>query len=106
MSMNRYDDFIKDGKWDIIPFIPIIKQNTDYYIMYDSSKKRLDNISYEFYQDPNYGWLILQANPEYSSLEFNISNGVVLRIPYPLENALNKYRDDIKKHREIYGYFK
>ena len=101
-TRSRYEDFVKDGKWDYVPFITIPKQNGDCYVVYDNHK-RLDNISYEYYKDPNYGWLIMQANPEYGSLEYNIPNGVILRIPFPLENVLNKYREDIKKYRELYG---
>ena len=101
-TRSRYEDFVKDGKWDYVPFITIPKQNSDCYVVYDN-RKRLDNVSYECYKDPNYGWLILQANPEYGSLEYNIPNGVILRIPFPLESVLNKYREDIKKYRELYG---
>jgi hypothetical protein len=42
----------------------------------------------------------MQANPEYGSIENFIPNGVLLRIPYPLEQTLNTYLDDIIKYRE------
>ena len=101
--VSRYDKFINNGTIELVPFISIIKQNTDYYIYYNSLMTRMDILSYEYYGDANYGWLILQANPEIGSLEFNIPNDTLIRIPYPLENALASYIQDIKKYKEIYG---
>lgn len=103
ISESRYDSFIKNGKIELVPFIPIIEQSTDYYIIFDKTKMRMDKLSYDYYKDPNYGWLILQANPELGSLEFEIPNESIIRIPYPLENALTNYYDDIIKHKELYG---
>ena len=102
-TRSRYDSFISDGGCEFIPFIPIINQSTDYYVKYEPTFIRLDNISYQYYNNPNYGWLILQANPELGSMEYSIPYGSVLRIPYPLEVALNVYEDDVKKYKEIYG---
>jgi hypothetical protein len=64
---------------------------------------RMDILSFEYYGDANYGWLILQANPEVGSLEYNIPNDTLIRIPFPLENALGNYIQDIKKYKEING---
>jgi hypothetical protein len=102
-TQSRYNSFISDGRCEYVPFIPIIKQSTDYYIIFDKNSMRMDKLSYQYYKNPNYGWLIMQANPELGSLEFLIENGSVLRIPYPLENALKKYEDDILKYKNIYG---
>ena len=57
----------------------------------------MDNLSYRYYNDPNYGWLILQANPHLPSMEFNIPDGVILRIPYPLTTALKGYEKSVNK---------
>ena len=103
MTNSRYSDFISDGKCEYVPFIPIVNQQSDYYIEYDNRTMRMDILSYQYYKNPNYGWVILQANPEYGSLEFLIPNGSMLRIPYPIENVLERYNDDIKKYRKIYG---
>lgn len=101
MAFNRYQNFIQNGTMEIVPFIPIPKKNTDYYTYYELGKTRLDILSYEYYNNPNYGWLILQANPEYNSLEFNIPNKALLRIPYPLDTTINQYITDIKKYKQI-----
>lgn len=102
-TKSRYDEFISNGKCEYVPFISIIKQSTDYYVEYDANTMRMDTLSYQYYNNPNYGWVILQANSEYGSLEYTIPNGVLLRIPYPIENVLQSYNEDIKKYKEIYG---
>ena len=103
ITKSRYNEFINDGKCEYVPFIEIPKQASDYYVMFDSNVMRMDTLSYQYYKNPNYGWVILQANPEYGSLEFSIPNGTIIRIPYPIENVLNAYNEDIKKYKQIYG---
>lgn len=103
MSYSRYSNFIKDGKIEIVPFIPIPKRNSDYYVYYKANETRLDILSYDYYGDSNYDWLIMQANPQYSPLEFNIMDGALLRIPYPLDAVIIQYNNDIKKYKELYG---
>ena len=73
------------------------------YVYYEVGKTRLDLLSYQYYGDPNYGWLILQANPEAGSLEFKIKSHTRLRIPYPLDNAIQGYEANIKKYNNLYG---
>jgi hypothetical protein len=63
----------------------------------------LDLLSYQYYGDPNYGWLILQANPDAGSLEFRIKNHTRLRIPYPLDNAIQGYEANINRYNNLYG---
>ena len=104
MSYNRYNNFVENGTMHLVPFIKIPKKNTDYYEYYELGKSRLDLLSYKYYNDPNYDWLILQANPEYGSLEFNIPNKSLLRIPYPLESTMSQYYADVEKYKELYGF--
>ena len=47
--------------------------------------------------------LIMQANPEYGSLEYQIPNGARLRIPYPLDATLMQYNADIDTYKTLYG---
>ena len=104
MSLNRYKNFVENGTMHLVPFISIPNKNTDYYEYYELGKTRLDLLSYKYYNDPNYDWLILQANPQYDSLEFNIPNKSLLRIPYPLETTMSQYYADIEKYKELYGF--
>lgn len=96
---DRYSSFRNDGSIDIVPFIEIDKYSTDKYITFKKATMRMDTLSYKYYGDPNYGWLILQANPSYSSMEFSIPDGITLRIPYPLETAISRYENGIQEYR-------
>lgn len=102
-NFSRYDKFKMDGTMRLVPFIEIPKKDSDCYDYYQKGVKRLDNMSYQYYGDPNYGWLILQANPEYGSYEFNIPNGALLRIPFPLDSTLVQYNTDIDTYDKLYG---
>jgi hypothetical protein len=102
-SYDRYSKFRRDGKILHVPFIEIPERATDYYTYYNAGKTRLDLLSYQYYGDANYDWLILQANPEYGSLEYKIPDGSKLRIPYPLESVIAQYNNDINVYEELYG---
>lgn len=102
MGFNRYNSFKSNGKIEIVPFISIRKKNTDKYIIYKKGIHRLDKLSYDYYNDPDYGWLIMQANPEYGALEGLIPDNVRLRIPYPLPETLNLYTSDIITYKEYF----
>lgn len=103
MDYKRYDSFKSNGSYKKVPFIEIPVRGTDCYAFYEVGKTRLDLLSYQYYNSPNYGWLILQANPQYGSLEFKIENGSKIRIPYPLEQAIQGYENDIAKYVKLYG---
>jgi hypothetical protein len=64
---------------------------------------RLDKISYEFYETPYFGWLILMANPQYGGLETNIPDNSLLFIPYPLTDTLQDYKAALENHFFYYG---
>lgn len=103
MNYKRYDSFTSNGSYKKVPFIEIPVRGTDCYAFYEVGKTRLDLLSYQYYNNPNYGWLILQANPQYGSLEFKIENGSKIRIPYPLEQVIQGYENDITKYVKLYG---
>lgn len=101
MSYDRYQFFKVNGIMNIVPFINIPKKNTDIYIYYERGKTRFDLLSYEFYKDCDFGWLILQANPELPPYEFMIPNNTQIRIPYPLETTLLEYEENLKKYNDL-----
>lgn len=103
MSYSRYKLFVDSGSFKKIPFVKVPESMNDLYEYYKVGKTRLDLLSYQYYDDPNYGWLILQANPHVPSLEFNIEDGTKLRIPFPLENALQLYEGEVKNYSKLYG---
>lgn len=102
MAYNRYKSFINgDGSFQEIPFIKIPIKSTDKYVYWDKYNSRMDLISYQYYGDSSYGWLILQANPTLPSLEYMIDNGERIRVPFPLESTISRYENDIKLNSQI-----
>ena len=99
MNYDRYKFTRKDGISYTPPFTTIDERDSDKYERYMIGVSRLDKISYNYYNDPKYGFVILMANPEYSS-EFDIPDNSVIRIPYPLNEILNeidfKIQEDLK----------
>lgn len=98
---DRYSMFKADGKVGIVPFVPIAKKSSDKKIVFNKKMMRFDKLSYKYYNSPDYAWLIMLANPEYGSIENFIPDGVVLRIPYPLDETLNAYLNDINAYNEL-----
>ncbi len=94
---DRYADFRVDGMVKNVPFVKIDRSNSDIDLIFDKSTMRMDTLSYKYYGDADYGWLILQANPSLGGFEFSIPNGVNIRVPYPLSSALQRYENGIKK---------
>lgn len=102
MSYDRYSKFRKNGAVETVPFCGIRKKDTDFFELYRRGETRLDILSYNYYGDSRYGWLIMQANPEYGSLEYDIPDAVTLRIPYPLNESLSDYEAAIDQYNSLY----
>lgn len=97
-SFDRYAQVKRDGKIGIIPFGEIPNKSSDIKIIFRKGEIRLDQLSYQYYNNSDFGWLIMQANPQYGSLEYNIPDNVELRIPYPLDITLSDYQKSIENH--------
>jgi hypothetical protein len=97
---DRYGKFRDMGTNYIVPFCSIKESETDKYVTYRKGKTRLDNISYEIYGSPDYDWLIMQANPECGSMEYEIKDGTILRVPFPLIDTLAQYNNDIENQKK------
>lgn len=102
MAFDRYSQFRQDGSISIVPFGEIPTKSSDFYETYKKGITRLDILSYNYYGDPDFGWLILQANPEYGSMEFDIPDNANIRIPYPLYSSLEDYKMSIENHKKLY----
>jgi hypothetical protein len=97
-TFDRYSQFRQNNIVETVPFIKIPSRQTDIKIIYNKGQIRLDQISYQYYNSADYAWLILQANPQYGALEFNIPDGVELRIPLPLDIVLSDYQKSIEEY--------
>lgn len=98
-TYDRYKLVRGEGKVGILPSITLSVKRTDYYEVYNQYT-RLDLLSNKYYKNPNYDWLILIANPEYGSMEYDIPYNSEIRIPYPLNTTLQEYEYNIKKYFE------
>ena len=98
MARDYYDRYGQFKLGDNMAFIPFIKLNskpTDVRVVYGDNK-RLDKLSNEYYGTPFYGWLILQANPQFGGMEFDIPNKTVIIIPFPLMDSLKDYQSKVE----------
>lgn len=95
---DRYKYFKEGNDLKMVNFCEIPFNNTDIYVVFNKNTMRMDTLSYRYYNDPNYGWLILQANPHLPSMEFSIPDGVRMRIPYPLSSAIKGYESSLQKY--------
>ena len=100
---NRYDEFITNGDYVMVPSIKLTSKSSDRTTVYKVGKSRLDKLSQQYYGTPYFGWLILQANPQFGGQEWNIPDGTVLTIPHPLMTSLEEYKSKVDQHFLYYG---
>ena len=100
---NRYNQFLINGEQIVVPYIALTPKNSDKRYIYKVGISRLDKVSQQHYNSPFFGWLILQANPEFTGFEFNIPDGAVLTIPYPLLTSLQDYKNELDNYFFYYG---
>jgi len=99
---DRYQNFRFNNQVKVLPFIKIPTFPNDILVEY-TERTRLDILSNNYYGSPYYGWLIMQANPIYGGLEFDIPEGTTIRIPYPLTSALQAYQRAITNYNVLYN---
>lgn len=100
---NRYSNFIINGEQTVVPYINLPQKTTDKKIIYKAGQSRLDKISQQFYGSPYFGWLIMLSNPIYGGQEWNITDGSILTIPFPLVASLQDYKNELDNHFFYYG---
>jgi hypothetical protein len=100
---RRYDTFLVDGQQTVVPYVTLPSKSTDKRHIYMVDQSRLDKVSQQYYGSPTFGWLILTANPKYGGLEWNIPDGAVITIPYPLVVSLQDYKNELDLHFYYYG---
>ena len=100
---DRYQYFLEDGSFKIVPGIDIPIKGSDKYFQYKKGKNRLDKVSQEYYGTPYFGWLIMLANPLAGSVEFEIPDNFLIRVPFPLVPTLQDYKRGIELYKLYYG---
>lgn len=100
---NRYTDFLINGEQTVVPYVDLPSKSSDKNYIYIVGQSRLDKISQQFYGSPYFGWLIMQANPQFSGNEYAIPDGAVLTIPFPLVASLQDYKNSLDNYFFYYG---
>jgi hypothetical protein len=100
---NRYNDFLIDGQQTVVPYINLPSKSTDKKYIYKVGMTRMDKVSQQYYGSPTFTWLIMMGNPQYGGQEWNIPDGSILTIPYPLVASLQDYKNELQNHFFYYG---
>jgi len=100
---NRYNTFLINGQQTVVPFVNVPSKPSDKRYIYKVGQSRTDKISQQYYGSPYFGWLIMQANPQFGGLESNIPDGSILTIPFPLLSSLQDYKSALDTHFFYYG---
>jgi len=79
-----------DGTTDAMPFVNLPVNPSDKYEYWNTEYSRLDKVAQKYYGNPFYDFLILYANKIYLN-EFDIPDGALIRIPFPLVKAKADY---------------
>lgn len=99
MPVNFYKPLKENDTLKDMPPVQISSRKTDKFIVYHREKMRLDYIAGEIYEDETLWRLIMWGNPEYF-LEFDIPEGAVIRIPYPLNEVMAEVNSFIINNRD------
>jgi len=99
MPVNFYKSLKDNDSLKDMPPVKIKARRTDKFIVYNKNLMRLDFIAGEIYQDETLWRLIMWANPEYA-IEFDIPDGEIIRVPYPLKEVLSEVNDFIATNRD------
>jgi len=100
---DRYSKFRDNAQMKPVVGITIPESASDKQVVYKQGLSRLDKMSNMYYLNPYTGWLIMLANPQYGGLEFNIPDLATIRVPYPLDSAIQRYITEIDTHKKLYG---
>lgn len=103
LYINRYKNFINENEIKMIPHLKIREAATDKVVVFERGHTRMDILSQTYYGSPFFGFLIRLANPQYQGMEFDIPNGSLVRIPFPLSSAIELYNEEVKRYIEIEG---
>lgn len=96
---NRYEIFRnEDGTTDQIPFVKLPENPTDKYEKFRLGFTRFDKLAAKYYGNEFFDFLITFANPQYIS-QFDIEDGELIRIPFPLEKARTDWEGILKAIR-------
>jgi hypothetical protein len=94
---NVYNDFIENGVISLVPPLVIPVSQSDKYRVWRRGDA-MDAIASEYYDNPIMARVIIGANLEYGLNETEYPDGVVVRIPYPKQRALQLYYEKVQQY--------
>jgi hypothetical protein len=100
---DRYEDFRINNTIKPMPGLVLTQTPSDKSVVYNLGQTRLDKLSNTYYNSPYFGWLIMSANPQYGGLEFLIPDQSLIVIPFPFEDAINRYIQLVNNYKLLYG---
>jgi hypothetical protein len=103
LYFNRYFNFLVNGNQTTVPYVKLPTKSSDKKYFYKVGVSRLDKISQEVYGSPLFGWLIMIANPQFGGLEWNIPDGALLNVPFPLVASIQDYESQLNNYFTYYG---
>jgi len=91
LDYNRYS-ILKNsnGTVEPMPYISLPINNSDKYELWVDGISRMDKLSLKYYGSPFFDFIILYGNIMYLS-EFDIPDGTLIRIPFPLTKVKADY---------------
>jgi len=93
MALNRYQ-FTKKDMQDRFTTtrLPSIPQSPDDRYIFSREGDRLDQLAFEFYEEPRYWWIIAIAN-NLGKGTLNVEPGLQIRIPFPIDTMMDKLQN-------------
>jgi hypothetical protein len=96
---NRYAILVNsNGTTDMMPFVQLPVNQSDKFESWNTEFSRLDKLANKYYGNPFYDFLILYANGYMS--EFDIPDGTLIRVPFPLAKVKADYEIALTAFRQ------
>ena len=87
----------------IVPNLTVVENIDDKYVTW-TKDSRLDLIALDYYSNPFFDRLIIVANKHLGIDENTWENDVIIRIPYPLETAIERLYADFDRLKQLNLY--
>ena len=102
MYYSIYIPFRINEKLTDIPFVKLPTKSTDLTHVWNKLSDRMDTVSEQFYSNPFGGKFILMANATICKNEDEIPDGTILVIPFPYNDALQRWLNEVEKLKQYY----
>lgn len=102
MPQKDYDRYAilinSNGTHDMMPFVQLPVNQSDKFETWNTEYSRLDKLAQKYYGNPFYDFFILYANGYMT--EFDIEDGALIRIPFPLSKVKSDYENALTVYRQ------